>query len=73
MRNTVIIALMSITIVMLFMSLRSMSRRAAYWMNRCDAAERVIDRVEQDNIDYVGDVLSEGDEWNDWKEYVLSL
>jgi ABC-type cobalt transport system substrate-binding protein len=69
MRKNVIIVLLVVLVIMLFASVRSMSERASYWMNRCDAAESVIDRVESDNHDYVIDVLCEGDEWCDWMEY----
>lgn len=69
MKKNLIIVVLSVLVIMLFASVRSMSSRASYWMNRCDAAEAVIDRVESDNPDYVMDVLCEGDEWNIWLEY----
>ena len=69
MKKNVIIVVLSVLVIMLFASVRSMSNEASYWMNRCDAAESVIDRVESDNPDYVMDVLCEGDEWCDWMEY----
>ena len=47
MKNLVIIVL-SIALVVCFFSVRSMSSRASYWMNRCDAAESVISKVEED-------------------------
>lgn len=69
MKKNVIIVVLSVLVIMLFASVKSMSSRASYWMNRCDAAEEVIDRVEADMPDYVMDVLCEGDEWNIWLEY----
>lgn len=68
MKNFIIIVLIVSLLVSIF-SVRLMSNRASYWMNRCDAAEAVIGRVELDNPNYVLDVLCEGDEWNDWLEY----
>lgn len=69
MKKNCIIVVLSVLVIMLFASVRSMSNEASYWMQRCDAAESVIDRVESDNPDYVLDVLYEGDEWCDWMEY----
>ena len=69
MKKNCIIAVLSVLVIVLFASVRSMSSRASYWMQRCDAAEEVIDRVEADMPDYVMDVLCEGDEWNIWLEY----
>ena len=68
MKNCIIVVL-TILLIVLFASVKSMSSRASYWMNRCDAAEEVINRVEADMPDYVMDVLCEGDEWNIWLEY----
>lgn len=67
-KNFIILVLVVLSVVSLT-SLKSMSSRASYWMQRCDAAEEVIDRVEADMPDYVMDVLCEGDEWNIWLEY----
>lgn len=69
MKKNVIIVVLVVLVIVLFASVRSMSSRASYWMQRCDAAESVIDRVETDMPDYVMDVLCEGDEWNIWLEY----
>ena len=69
MKKNVIIVVLTVLVIMLFASVRSMSNKASYWMQRCDAAEEVIDRVEADMPDYVMDVLCEGDEWNIWLEY----
>lgn len=69
MKKNCIIAVLAVLVIVLFASVRSMSSRASYWMQRCDAAESVIDRVETDMPDYVMDVLCEGDEWNIWLEY----
>lgn len=69
MKKNCIIAVLAVLVIVLFASVKSMSSRASYWMQRCDAAESVINRVESDNPDYVMDVLCEGDEWNIWLEY----
>lgn len=69
MRKNVIIVLLVVLVIMLFASVRSMSNEASYWMQRCDAAESVINRVESDNPDYVLDVLCKGDAWSEWMEY----
>ena len=68
MKNCIIVVLIVALLVSVF-SVNQMSNEASYWMNRCDAAEEVIDRVEADMPDYVMDVLCEGDEWNIWLEY----
>lgn len=64
--KNIIIAVLVLIVAILFASLRGMSNRAAYWLERCYAAERVIDRCEEDCEDYFLDVLMEGDEYNDW-------
>ena len=69
MKKNVIIVVLTILVIVLFASVKSMSSRASYWMQRCDAAVAVIDSVETDIPDYVMDVLCEGDEWNIWLEY----
>lgn len=38
------------------------------WKERCRAAEAVIDQVEEDEPDYVMDVLCEGDAYQNWLE-----
>jgi hypothetical protein len=45
-----------------------MSKKASYWMQRTIAAEAVIEKVEEDNEDYILDVLSESDVWYEWYE-----
>lgn len=69
MRKNVIIAILGIALLIAITSGRQMTDRTVYWMQRCDAAESVINRVESDNPDYVLDVLCEGDEWSDWMKY----
>lgn len=66
MKKNVIIVVLSVLVIVLFASVKSMSSRASYWMNRCDAAEAVIDRMADDNEDYFLDVLMEGDEYMEW-------
>lgn len=65
MKNLVIVML-SVALVVCFFSVRSMSSRASYWMNRCDAAESVIDRWANDDEDYFLDVIMESDEYMEW-------
>ena len=69
MKKNIIIVVLTVVAIVSFISTYQMSSRASYWMQRCDAAEEVIDRVEADMPDYVMDVLCEGDEWNIWFEY----
>lgn len=66
MKKNVIIVVLSVLVIVLFASVKSMSSRASYWMQRCDAAERVIERVEEDKPSYVMDGLACGQEWEDW-------
>lgn len=66
MKKNVIIVVLSVLVIMLFASVRKMSNEASYWMQRCDASERVIERVEEDKPSYVMDGLSCGQEWEDW-------
>lgn len=66
MKKNCIIVVLVVLVIMLFASVRSMSSRASYWMNRCDAAESVIDRWANDDEDYFLDVIMEGDEYMEW-------
>lgn len=68
MKKNIIIAALALLSVISLHSTMSMSQRASYWMQRCDAAEAVIERVEEDNEDYVLDVLCESDAWYEWYE-----
>lgn len=67
MKNCIIVVLIVALLVSL-LSVNQMSNRASYWMNRCEAAENVIGRVEEDQEDYVLDVLCESDAWYEWYE-----
>lgn len=67
MKNCIIVVLIVALLISLF-SVNQMSNRASYWMNRCEAAENVIERVELDNENYVLDVLCESDAWYEWYE-----
>ncbi|MEE0138339.1 hypothetical protein [Fusobacterium ulcerans] len=67
--KNVIIVVLSVALVVCFFSVRSMSSRASYWMKRATAAESVISQVEEQQEDYVLDVLCEGDAWSEWMEY----
>ena len=69
MKKNVIIVVLTVLVIMLFASVRRMSNEASYWMQRCDAAESVISQVEEQQEDYVLDVLCEGDAWSEWMEY----
>lgn len=73
MKKNAIIVVLTILSVVTIHSTMSMSARASYWMNRCEAAEAVIERVEEDNEDYVLDVLCESDAWCEWYEYCLGM
>ena len=66
MKKNCIIVVLTILVIVLFASVKSMSSRASYWMNRCDAAESVIDRWANDDEDYFLDVIMEGDEYMEW-------
>ena len=66
MKKNVIIVVLSVLVIMLFASVKSMSSRASYWMQRCDAAESVINRMADDNEDYFLDVIMESDEYMEW-------
>lgn len=66
MKKNCVIAALAVLVVVLFASVKSMSSRASYWMQRCDAAEDVIDRMADDNENYFLDVLMEGDEYMEW-------
>lgn len=69
MKKNIIIAALVVCCVVSLHSVMSMSSRASYWMQRADAAEAVISQVEEDQEDYVLDVLCEGDAWSEWMEY----
>lgn len=66
MKKNILIAVLSVLSVISITSLSSMSSRASYWMGRCIAAEEIINRVEEDQEDYVLDVLCESDVWYEW-------
>lgn len=64
--KNVIITMLTIVAIVAFISVRQMSERASYWMQRCDAAESVIDRMADNNEDYFLDVVMESDEYMEW-------
>ena len=66
MKKNCIIVVLFVLVIVLFASLRSMSSRASYWMQRCDAAEKVIQQVDEDRPDYVMDGLMGCQAWEDW-------
>lgn len=66
MKKNCIIAVLAVLVIVLFASVKSMSSKASYWMQRCDAAESVIGRMADDNEEYFLDVLMEGDEYMEW-------
>lgn len=65
MKNIIIATLVIISIVS-FISTYQMSSRASYWMNRCDAAEALIDEMADYDEDLFLDVFMEGDCYNTW-------
>lgn len=67
MKNPVIIAVIVCCIASV-LNLISMHYLTSYWQHRAKSAEAVIYSVEQDNPDYVLDVLCEGDAWQTWEE-----
>lgn len=66
MKKNIIIVVLAVVAIVSFISTYQMSSRASYWMNRCDAAEAVIDRWANDDEDYFLDVIMEGDEYMEW-------
>lgn len=66
MKKNIIIVILAVVAIVSFISTYQMSSRASYWMNRCDAAEAVIDRWANDDEDYFLDVIMEGDEYMEW-------
>lgn len=64
--KNIVIAILAVASIVSFISCYQMSSRASYWMNRCDAAEEVINRMADDNEDYFLDVIMESDEYNSW-------
>lgn len=67
MKNLVIIATITCCIAAA-VNLITSSYLTSYWKQRAISAEAVIYSVEQDNPDYVLDVLCEGDAWQTWEE-----
>ena len=68
MKKNIIIVVLAVMAVVSFISTYQMSYRASYWMNRCEAAEEVINQVEEDQENYVLDVLCESAAWYEWYE-----
>ena len=66
MKKNIIFVVLAVVAIVSFISSYQMSSRASYWMQRCDAAESVIDRMADDNEDYFLDVIMEGDEYMEW-------
>lgn len=66
MKKNIIIVVLAVVAIVSFISTYQMSSRASYWMQRCDAAEAVIDRMTDDNEDYFLDVIMESDEYMEW-------
>lgn len=66
MKKNIIILVLAIISIVSLTSVSSMSSRASYWMQRCDAAEAVIDRMADDNEDYFLDVIMDGEEYSEW-------
>ena len=68
MKKNFVIAVLAITSIVSISSVYSMSSRASYWMNRCDAAEALIDEMADYNEDLFLDVFMEGDCYNLWHQ-----
>ena len=68
MKKNIIIVVLAVVAIVSFISTYQMSSRASYWMNRCEAAEEVINQVEEDQENYVLDVLCESAAWYEWYE-----
>ena len=66
MKKNIIIAVLAVVAIVSFISTYQMSSRASYWMQRCDAAEKVIQQVDEDRPDYVMDGLMGCQAWEDW-------
>ena len=68
MKKNIIIVVLAVMAIVSLISTYQMSSRASYWMNRCEAAEGVINQVEEDQENYVLDVLCESAAWYEWYE-----
>lgn len=68
MKKNIIIAVLVVTVTILFFSLREMSSKAAYWMKRSDAADRYIEELEKDFPSFI-DTTSGGDAYSEYYEY----
>lgn len=68
MKKNIIIVVLAVVAIVSFISTYQMSSRASYWMGRCSAAEEVINQVEEDQENYVLDVLCESAAWYEWYE-----
>ena len=66
MKKNIIILVLAIISIISLTSVSSMSSKASYWMQRCDAAESLINEMADDNEDYFLDVIMEGDEYTTW-------
>ena len=68
MRKNIIIAALVVCCTAAVLSLSSAVNNMSYWKQRAKAAEALLNVVEEDNPDYILDVLCEGDEWAEWQE-----
>ena len=68
MKKNIIIVVLAVVAIVSCISTYQMSNEASYWMNRCSAAEEVINQVEEDQENYVLDVLCESAAWYEWYE-----
>lgn len=68
MKKNIIIAVLTVTTIILFLSLREMSNKAVYWMRRSDAADRYIEELEKDFPSFI-DTTSGGDAYSEYYEY----
>ena len=63
-----IIAILVLSVIILGASLKSMTSKACYWMERADNAEEMLDKVKNDKPSYYWDVLSESDSFTSLQE-----
>lgn len=68
MRKNFIIAALAVCCTAAILSLSSAVNNMPYWKQRAKAAEALLNVVEEDNPDYILDVLCERDEWAEWQE-----
>lgn len=69
MKKNIIIVVLAVVAIVSFISSYQMSSRASYWMNRCDAAEEVLEEMIDSNENYFLDVVMERDCYYHWHSF----